>query len=85
MYAYMMGYAEGPAFSAVRICAPTPLPPPISSAMMSTISATATETRSPVAMNGAALGRVSVANRRGPRNRSTAAVSRATGSSDLTP
>ena len=64
---------------------PTPLPPPISSAMMSTISATATATRSPVAMNGAALGKVTTANLRGPRSRSTVAVSRTTGSSDRTP
>jgi hypothetical protein len=49
MYAYMSGYAAGPAFSATRIRDPTPLPPPISSATMSTISATATDTRSPVA------------------------------------
>lgn len=62
-----------------------PDPPPISSAMMSTISATATATRSPVAMNGAALGRITVKNLRGPRTCSTAAVSRATGSSDRTP
>jgi hypothetical protein len=62
-----------------------PLPPPISSAMMSTISATATATRRPVAMNGAADGRITTANLRGPRTRSTLAVSRATGSSDLTP
>jgi hypothetical protein len=85
MYAYMTGYAAGPPSSAVRIRAPTPLPPPISSATMSTISATATETRSPVAMNGAALGRISVTNFRGPRTRSTAAVSRATGSTERTP
>lgn len=65
--------------------APTPLPPPISSAMMSTISATATATRSPVAMNGAALGMITTANLRGPRTRSTVAVSRTTGSSDRTP
>ena len=52
---------------------------------MSTISATATDTRSPVAMNGAALGMITTANLRGPRTRSTVAVSRTTGSSDLTP
>ncbi|HLH84992.1 MAG TPA: hypothetical protein VKV38_17190 [Trebonia sp.] len=64
---------------------PTPLPPPISSAMMSTISATATATRSPVAMNGPALGMITRANFRAPRRRSTVAVSRTTGSSDRTP
>jgi hypothetical protein len=81
----MIGYAAGPAFSASRMRSPTPLPPPISSATMSTISATATDTRSPVAMKGAALGRITTANFRGPRTRSTVAVSLATGSSDLTP
>jgi len=81
----MMGYAVGPAFSATRMRSPTPLPPPISSAMMSTISATATATRRPVAMNGAALGRTTTPYLRGPRTRSTVAVSLATGSSDRTP
>lgn len=81
----MTGYALGPAFSATRMRSPIPLPPPISSAMMSTISATATATRRPVAMNGAALGRVTMRNLRGPRTWSTVVVSRATGSSDLTP
>jgi hypothetical protein len=64
---------------------PTPDPPPISSAMISTISATATATRRPVAMNGAALGMITSANLRGPRTRSTVAVSRTTGSSERTP
>jgi hypothetical protein len=64
---------------------PTPLPPPISSATMSTISATATATRSPVAMNGAALGKITRPNFRTPRRCSTVAVSRTTGSSDRTP
>ena len=62
-----------------------PVPPPISSVMMSTTSATAAATRRPVATNGAALGMITVANLRGPRSRSTVAVSRTTGSSDLTP
>jgi hypothetical protein len=62
-----------------------PLPPPISSATMSAISATATAIRRPVAMNGAADGRITTANLRGPRIRSTVAVSRTTGSTDLTP
>ena len=62
-----------------------PLPPPISSAMMSTMSATATATRRPVAMNGAALGRITVRNLRGPLIRSTVVVSRTTGSSERTP
>lgn len=52
---------------------------------MATISATATATRSPVAMNGAALGIVTIANLRGPRSRSTDAVSRTTGSTARTP
>jgi hypothetical protein len=64
---------------------PTPLPPPISSATMSTIRATAAATRSPVAMNGAALGKITTPNFRIPRTPSTVAVSRATGSSDRTP
>jgi hypothetical protein len=64
---------------------PTPEPPPISSAMMSTISATATATRRPVAMNGAALGMITIAYLRGPRSRSTDAVSRTTGSTERTP
>jgi hypothetical protein len=64
---------------------PTPEPPPISSAMMSTMSATATAMRSPVAMNGAALGMMTSRNLRGPRRRSTVAVSRTTGSSERTP
>jgi hypothetical protein len=81
----MIGYASGPAFSASRMRSPMPLPPPISSAMMSTTSATAAATRSPVAMNGAALGKITVANLRGPRTCSTVAVSRTTGSSDRTP
>ena len=62
-----------------------PEPPPISSAMMSTISATATATRSPVAMNGAALGRITMRNLRGPRTWSTVVVSRTTGSRERTP
>jgi len=62
-----------------------PAPPPISSAMMATMSATAAATRSPVAMNGDALGKITVANLRGPRIWSTLAVSRTTGSSDRTP
>ena len=62
-----------------------PLPPPISSAMMSTISATATATRRPVAMNGAALGKITVRNLRGPLICSTVVVSRTTGSSERTP
>ena len=53
--------------------------------MMSTMSATAAATRSPVAMNGAALGKITVANLRRPRTCSTVAVSRTTGSSDRTP
>jgi hypothetical protein len=57
----------------------------MSSAMMSAISATATATRSPVAMNGAALGKVTTRNFRGPRTPSTAAVSRTTGSTERTP
>ena len=81
----MTGYAAGPAFSATRMRSPTPEPPPISSAMMSTMSATATAMRSPVAMNGAALGRVTTANFRIPRTPSTVAVSRTTGSSERTP
>ena len=81
----MTGYAAGPAFSATRMRSPTPEPPPISSAMMSTMSATATEMRSPVAMNGAALGQMTSASRRGPRSRSTVAVSRTTGSTERTP
>jgi hypothetical protein len=81
----MIGYAAGPASSASRMRSPMPLPPPISSAMMSTTSATAAATRSPVAMNGAALGKITVANLRGPRTCSTVAVSRTTGSSDRTP
>ena len=85
MYAYMTGYAVGPEFSAVRIRAPRPLPPPMSSAMMSTINATAAATRSPVAMNGAALGRTTTKNRRTPRTWSAVAVSRTVGSMDLTP
>jgi hypothetical protein len=64
---------------------PMPEPPPISSAMMSTISATATATRRPVAMNAAALGMITSANLRGPRSRSTDAVSRTTGSTARTP
>lgn len=64
---------------------PTPVPPPMSSAIMSTISATATATRRPVAMNGAALGKITSANLRAPRSRSTDEVSRTTGSSDRTP
>jgi len=62
-----------------------PVPPPISSVMMSTTSATATETRRPVAMNGAALGRVTMRNLRGPLTWSTVVVSRATGSRERTP
>ncbi len=62
-----------------------PVPPPISSVMMSTTRATAAATRRPVAANGAALGTVTVTNLRRPRTRSTVAVSRATGSIDLTP
>jgi hypothetical protein len=69
----------------VRIRAPRPLPPPISSAMMSTIRATATATRSPVAMKGAALGSTTTKNRRTPRTCSAVAVSRTVGSIDLTP
>ncbi len=61
-----------------------PEPPPISSATMSMISATATATRRPVAMN-AALGMITSANLRGPRSRSTDAVSRTTGSTERTP
>jgi hypothetical protein len=53
--------------------------------MMSTISATATAIRSPVAMNGEALGKITVTNFRGPRTCSTSAVSLATGSSARTP
>jgi hypothetical protein len=64
---------------------PMPVPPPISSVMMSTTSATAAATRRPVAANGAALGTVTVTNLRRPRTRSTVAVSRTTGSIDLTP
>jgi hypothetical protein len=64
---------------------PMPVPPPISSAMMSTISATATATRRPVAMNGAALGKITTRNLRGPRTRSTVAVSLTTGSRERTP
>ncbi len=81
----MAGYALGPAFSATRMRSPTPVPPPISSAMMSTISATAAATRRPVAMNGAALGKITVKNLRGPRTCSTVVVSRTTGSSERTP
>jgi hypothetical protein len=62
-----------------------PVPPPMSSAMMSTISATATATRRPVAMNGAALGKITVRNLRGPLTCSTVVVSRTTGSSERTP
>jgi hypothetical protein len=57
----------------------------MSSATMSTMSATATDTRSPVAMNGAALGATTIRNWRAPRTRSTRAVSRAVGSRDRTP
>jgi hypothetical protein len=64
---------------------PMPVPPPISSVMMSTTSATAAATRRPVATYGAALGTITVANLRGPRSRSTVAVSCTTGSIDLTP
>jgi hypothetical protein len=64
---------------------PMPVPPPISSVMMSTTSATAAATRRPVVMYGAALGTITVTNLRGPRSRSTVAVSRTTGSIDLTP
>lgn len=85
MYAYMIGYAWGPAFWASRMRSPTPLPPPISSAMISTISATAAATRSPVTTNGAALGKITWPNLRAPRTRSTAAVSLTTGSSARTP
>jgi hypothetical protein len=53
--------------------------------MTSTISATATATRRPVAMNGAALGKTTTTNLRGPRTPSTVAVSRTTGSIERTP
>jgi hypothetical protein len=46
---------------------PMPALPPINSAMTATMSATAAATRSPVAMYGAALGMITVANLRGPR------------------
>lgn len=62
-----------------------PVPPPMSSAMMSTISATAAATRRPVAMNGAALGRITTRYLRGPLTWSTAVVSRTTGSRERTP
>ena len=62
-----------------------PVPPPISSVMIATTRATAAATRRPVATNGAALGTITVTNLRRPRSRSTVAVSRTTGSTDLTP
>ena len=85
MYAYICGYWLGPAFSARRMRSPMPLPAPKSSQTMSTTSATATATRRPVAMNGAALGRVTVRNLRRPLTCSTVVVSRTTGSSERTP
>jgi hypothetical protein len=85
MNVYNAGSSVGPAFSAVSRLSPSPGAPPMNSAMTARMSPTAAATRTPVARKGAALGSVTMANRRKPRNCRTWAVSRTTGSTARMP